>query len=258
MYRAKSGGFTLIEMAIVLVVMGLAVSGIVTVGASIGTSAKYGETQRIMAKVQDALRVYVTQHGCLPCPALGSEDPTASGTLAGLSRDTVGSYVTATTFCTSNTCLTNNGVVPYKTLGIGPQEYLDAWDSMFTYRIGAGLAADNAMVRTPPSTFPAGDITVVNARSTAILVTTEAAYVLVSHGGDGAFAFRQTGSQRPDVYGQTGSAGGQDENRDGDATFAQGDEDALATVAHFDDLVVFETAPLMIFRCGSGACGNPS
>lgn len=260
----KERGFTLIEMAIVLVVMGLVLSGLITAGANVGSSAKYGETQRKMAKVQEALRLYVTQHGCLPCPANGAVNPATTNSLAGVSQDSGGDYASVVYLtgevavpCTANTCNTTNPVLPYKTLGLSKTEYLDAWDSMFTYRVATGLAVANSMRRVVPDTFPDGDISVVNAAAVAVPITTEAAYVLVSHGRDGAFAWRPTGIQRPDVYGQTGNAGGQDENRDGDAVFAQGDDDALTTSAHFDDLVVFETAPLMIFKCGSNACGNP-
>lgn len=249
---SKKSGFTLIEMAIVIVVIGLLLSGGLTVAASQSLSSQRTENNKRMDIVEHALRLYVMQHACLPCPASGSE--AESGALGGVSQNTSGAYVTATTFCTSTACV--QGVLPYRSLGLSRHEAFDAWGNAFTYAVGTGLAGTAAMERALPAVYPVGDLDVNASESAAAAVTDRAAYVLLSHGPDGAFAWTPHGSQRGNTWNQV-AGGAQFENSDGDSEFRQGGELATKGTDHFDDVVRFMTGPMLIQLCGKSACGNP-
>ena len=45
---------------------------------------------------------------------------------------------------------------------------------------------------------------------------------------------------------------------DGDETYAYGDFISVDGATHFDDIVRFKSAPIIVQQCGPGACGNPS
>jgi prepilin-type N-terminal cleavage/methylation domain-containing protein len=255
----RAAGFTLIELAIVLVILGLIVSGGLTVGASFASKSATVQNAKAVQRIKDALQTYVVQNGCLPCPADGSLNRDTSGGNAGISLTTGGVYVTTTVHCTATACIATNGVVPYKTLGIGPQDYLDAWGNQFTYQVSAGLNGTGAMLRLSDGSYPDGALTVndISGTTTLYTITTAAAYVIVSHGEDGSFAWQTRGARRGDRYGQTGGANGQFENADYDTTFAASEINSTNTTAHFDDIVAFETAGMMVLKCGSGSCDNP-
>jgi len=115
------------------------------------------------------------------------------------------------------------------------------------------------MVRTPPSGYPAGDLLVeISAGGTDI--STVAAYVLISHGANRAYGYdSQTGAgPRADPF----AAVQEQNNGDGAGfigePFIQRDWAPATDATHFDDLVRWRSAPMMIQLCGSNACGNPA
>ena len=87
-------------------------------------------------------------------------------------------------------------------------------NNRISYGVTEGLTTtqNTSMVRTPPSTYPAGTILVQNASGAQ--QTTAAAYVLISHGADIQFAYTEsTGAYRGNSqWGQT--SGGQFQNAD--------------------------------------------
>src|SRR4051812_35690135 len=86
-------GFSLVEIAIVLVVVGLLVSGGLLGLAPVLAGNKISQTNAQMDRIEQALVLYVIQNGCLPCPA----SPTV---MDGLARDSgTGPYSTG---CNSN------------------------------------------------------------------------------------------------------------------------------------------------------------
>lgn len=81
--RRAGGGFTLIEVAVGLVIMGLAAAGMVMVLSKQSEQRKLTETRVALAGARDALLAYVAAHGRLPCPAIagsnGQESRVAPG-----------------------------------------------------------------------------------------------------------------------------------------------------------------------------------
>jgi type II secretory pathway pseudopilin PulG len=263
----RTAGFTLIEMAILVTVVGLVIGGAFQVVGPVVNTQRGETTIQRLAAIQKALQVYVIAYGCLPCPANGALASLSTSPTFGQSLDSGGTYVTSTVHCTSNNCATTSTVVPWRSLGLSEPEATDGWGNRIRYYVAngttcnssTGLQSTGGMVRCSTSSFPAGGVSINDFDVAGGPEITTAAYVLVSSGPDGALALRaSTGASTADTYGQSGGGGGQDENFDGDAVFASGGANTTAGTAHYDDLTRFATAPTMIALCGSGACGNPS
>lgn len=118
----KANGFTLVELAIVLVIVGLLVGGMAVVLSAALDSANRKETQRRLTQAQEALLGFAAGNGRLPCPAAA---PNAGGAEA----------PAGTGLCTSAL----NGFLPATTLGLGPTDdqgyLLDAWGNRIRYAV---------------------------------------------------------------------------------------------------------------------------
>ena len=110
----QSKGFTLVEMAMVLVIVGLLIGGLVTPLSMQLEQRKVSETQKALDDAREALIGYALRYGYLPCPAqsasVGLEDRTG-------------------TRCTGEK---RAGYLPWATLGL-PK--LDAWNHLFRYSV---------------------------------------------------------------------------------------------------------------------------
>lgn len=269
-------GFTLIEMALVLMVIGLVARFGISVVSRIQDTMRTDITNQRMAVIEKALQLYVVRNGCLPCPADGSQasrvesDPFGSDTysLAGLA-DGGGAYLTG---CATDVCRSADRTVPWITLGLSEQDITDGWGNRMRYVVSGNqncggtpplptLSEDNGIIRCSASVFPLGDIQVNDNSGGA--ATTEVAYVLISSGPDQSLALKAgSGTLTGDRYNQRSGGGGQDLNAADDTggtpTFAKGQINSTNSTAHFDDIVRFKTAPLIVLQCGANACGNPA
>jgi prepilin-type N-terminal cleavage/methylation domain-containing protein len=282
--RRDGGGFTMIEIAIVLVVVGILLSGAVMGVRPVLDSSKAATTTARLDRIELALLAYVMQNGCLPCPAEGDLPTTNSA--AGWSNSNQGAYgpnysnnqPCATGSAISGTaCATNGGaganlpigVVPWNNLGLREADIVDGWNSRISYMVDSNLVvtAGTSMVRTLPASYPAGTLSVTNYGASATQ-TSAAAYVLVSHGKDriGAFA-GGSGNLVANVLGYAATdpqGANMPKNNTGSGTatttaFRQDTPHPIeGTGTYFDDVVRYRTAPNIIRDCGPGACGNPS
>ena len=128
-------GFTLIEIVVVLIVVAILIAMASALTRGVIAGQKRTLTATRMQTVEAALVQFVTQQKRLPCPADGalvSGDVNAGTETA---RN-------ANTGCTTNQ---QNGVVPWRALGLAEADATDGWDRRLTYRIQPALAADNAM-----------------------------------------------------------------------------------------------------------------
>ena len=126
----RCSGFTLIELAIVLVVLGLLLGGLLMPLATQVDIARIRQTNDALDKVQEALLGFAIVNGNrLPCPAkddLGVEDCTVA----------------------------DEGFLPWRTLGVGRY---DAWGQAFRYRPDDAYAA-SAGIGFPPDTTGGVDV----------------------------------------------------------------------------------------------------
>lgn len=220
-------GFTLIEMAIVLMIVGLLLGGILVPLNAQMDQRNNSDTQKSLSEIKEAIIGYALVYGYLPCPA----DPTiVTGTAgAGISRTT----------CT--TVASTTGVVPWNTLGVSET---DAWGNRYTYRVtwyfadsvasptyGSGCTTPNP---APQASFALCSPGLLNVWSSAAKVATIAGsvpVVVISHGKNGAGAYTPQGMQLP-----RGSSADELENSDGSFNY---DYVSHTPTATFDDLVVW-------------------
>jgi prepilin-type N-terminal cleavage/methylation domain-containing protein len=128
--RAK--GFTLAELAIALVIVGLLLaSALIPISAQLELKT-IADTQRTLDQIRESLIGFALANGRLPCPALGT-DVTSGSSLAG---QEVTAGTSPNIYCTAAAVAA--GVVPWATLGL-PET--DAWGRRFSYRV-APIFAD--------------------------------------------------------------------------------------------------------------------
>jgi prepilin-type N-terminal cleavage/methylation domain-containing protein len=107
-------GFTLVEIAIVLVIVGLLIGGLVTPLQTQIEQRRQAETQKALDEARDALLGFALRNGYLPCPAISASD--------GL-EDRSGAT------CTGNR---RYGYLPWATLGLNK---LDSWNHLYHYSV---------------------------------------------------------------------------------------------------------------------------
>lgn len=118
--RQTPSGFTLVEMAIVLVIVGLLLGGLLMPLSTQVEQRRISETQKYLDQIKDALLGFAAANGRLPCPATATTNGVES--LAG-------------GICTNP----YNGFLPAVTLGLSPVDNngfaIDAWSSRIRYAV---------------------------------------------------------------------------------------------------------------------------
>lgn len=128
-YLTQMRGFTLIEISIVLVVIGLLLSGGLVALGPVIQNAKRTQTENTLTKIEDALLLYAIQNSCLPCPA----DATTPAT-EGIQANAAGTAITAACVGGAAACFTGaDAVVPWQTLGLSRSDAIDEWGTLITY-----------------------------------------------------------------------------------------------------------------------------
>lgn len=151
----KHTGFTLIELAIVLAILGLGVGGGLTLLASQDERSRIERTSLILDGVEEALESFYAVNGRLPCPADRSLAINAAG--FGVEWSDVGGTDEA---CdqqgaqpTDNTQIRRIydstaaadeeiwiGTIPTRTLGLADRFAFDGWESKLVYAVPRALA----------------------------------------------------------------------------------------------------------------------
>jgi prepilin-type N-terminal cleavage/methylation domain-containing protein len=134
-------GFTLIELAIVLLIIGLLFVFVIPTSSVLLNTGKRELTRQKLKTIDAALTNYVTVNKRLPCPADGTVPVGNAGTEYG--RDANGD-------CTGTAPTANqlSGIVPYVALGLTEADINDGWDRRITYRAAWGLTRDSALDMT--------------------------------------------------------------------------------------------------------------
>lgn len=246
-WRAVARGFTLIEMAIVLVVIGLVVGGGLAAVGPVIQSTKVTETKAKLDTLEAALTLYAMQNSCLPCPASLTATDGTNGVADWNGAETGP--------CNSTTaCGTVRGAVPWQTLGLSRADGSDAFGARISYEVTPALVVSGSMERSGTTYTPLGTLDVNSAAGT--VVTPDAAYVLVSHGPNRHFGYLETtGAQ---ISGAAGSSTVEDENEPINSVYVQDDFDSAPDAGYFDDIVRWRSKPIIVQMCGDGACGNPA
>jgi prepilin-type N-terminal cleavage/methylation domain-containing protein len=120
-----AAGFTLIEMAIVIIIIGVIISIVSTVLPALIRTSKIKKAQAVLEKVDYALQGYISSNGQLPCP--DTDNP----------QDGLENRIAGTTPPTDDTCTAYVGRLPYATLGLSSAT--DPWQNVVRYGVYEGL-----------------------------------------------------------------------------------------------------------------------
>lgn len=176
-------GFTLIELAIVLVIVTLLVGGLAMPLSAQIEARRIAETRKALEAIHDTLIGYamsntvtvggVTRH-YLPCP------------------DTNNDGREETRNVTSGNCPSARGGLPWMTLGI-PGD--DAWGNRYTYAANFGYTNNlNGFISTPTATATPATLNIfASAACAAPEIMPNVPVVVVSHGPQGRGALNMNG-----------------------------------------------------------------
>lgn len=217
-------GFTLIEMAIVLVIITILIGGLAMPLAAQIQARRIAETRQTLQQARDALVGYAMMTSAssggkpyLPCPDItgdGREDRNGAQCSAISVPDSI-SY----------------GRLPWATLGVAPQ---DAWGNRLGYAVVSQFADSSAGFTVTP--FPATQITVCPTRSCpSTTADNNVAFALISYGPNGWGAWSTSGTQLALPSGPD-----EQENLDDNSKLVMRTPTAADTpLGEFDDLVTW-------------------
>lgn len=188
-------GFTLIEMAVVVVIVSIMLTlGLGALNSRL-LSVAHSETKKRQALIIEALTAYLGTNKRLPCPDV------PNNTNGGADSSQVTGNEDRTLVTGIQACAATIGVVPYATLGLARELAMDGWGNFMSYSIPAGSGTCpgtginwsrsdcfGAAKTSPYSLFEGGVAAPVLAASNVLAV-------VVSHGANGFAAWARQGTR---------------------------------------------------------------
>jgi len=233
----RNKGFTLIELAMVLFILGLLLSSFLAPLAARVEQQERNNTQIQLDEIEEVIYGYALQNNYLPCPDCTS---TAGGCVAATANDGLEDTVLAGG---GLTCATEIGNLPWSTLGV---KSTDEWNNIFTYRVDDTFADRNnaATDGTPYDEGPP----VIQAKCKNISATLNVSFSLCSDGNitvdDAAVAGKTVATFIPAIVVSHGknwavaTSADEAENTNNDANFVDKDY-SQTTDAEFDDMLIW-------------------
>ncbi len=205
----KTSGFTLVEMAMVMVIIGLIISAFLTPLTAQLEQSRNAEARRDLAEIKEALVGFAVINGQLPCP-----DVDGNGTDDGCIN--------------TNTNATTGGNVPWSLLGT---KQLDPWGRRYQYQINNAFSG--AFILTTTGTgVGTGIIRVCITNACTVTEASNVPLVVFSTGQNGAILPPASLDEQ--------------ENTDGDTDFVN--RDFTNVGGGFDDLVVWVSTSVLMNR----------
>ncbi len=172
-----NGGFTLIELSLVLFIVSLLLGGLLMPYATSVEQRDREDTAETLENIKEALYGYALVNGHLPCPDCETVFGCAGGDADDVVDDGLEDRVNATGVCVVPTVSSNvTGNLPWATLSV-PQ--LDAWEKPFTYSVTAAFAVTTPLFDL--TTNGAIDILDQDGAATPLIAQNIPA-IIVSHG----------------------------------------------------------------------------
>lgn len=211
-------GFTLTELAIVLIIVALLISGMLVPLSAQKDMQDTNETQKQLAEIREALLGFAVMNKRLPCPDTDT-DPSASG------------YGLEEPSCASS--MSEEGFLPWKTLGVSA---MDAWGTRRTvassprlgdwrYRVDRNFANSTSLISLTTS-FSTDSLVIQDHGGINLTSTTERPVAIVFSTGP---------NHTPD---------GQNSSYEG----TSGTYEAGERTTGFDDIVVWISRPVLFNR----------
>lgn len=227
-FNKPASGFTLIEMAMVLVIVGLLLGGLLLPISAQMDQRNYSGTNKIMEDSKEALVGYALSNRHLPCP-----DKTAGANNGANDNPNDG----VEDFNAAGNCIVQEGRLPAATLGL--QTALDYWGQPLIYRVTPTYSD-----RAPLNTFSLGsngNLRVCNEAACNVpRLTDTAVAVIVSRGKNlGVCATLPSPPGCPDER----------ENDDADNDFVRHTPTVTGSAnGEFDDVVVWLSSNILLNR----------
>lgn len=211
-------GFTLVEMAMVLLIIGLLLGGLLPTISTQRELQRINETQKMLGEIREGLIGYALLNGRLPCPTTTSDPSNAN-------------YGQADPSCSA--APTTEGYIPWKSLGVpefdswgNPRSAsTDPWIGHWRYRVDRNFASTTSPI-TFTTVFSADALTIKNNAGTNVTTTTERPIAIVF----------STGKDK--------AANGQNASFEASSGIYQSD----VPTPTFDDIVVWLSRPLLFNR----------
>lgn len=226
-------GFSLIELAIVLVAVTLLLGGLLVPLSMQIEQQKVRETQKAMEEIKEALIGYAIVKGYFPCPAVSAVNGAEDRVLLPVPG-----------------CNKRAGFIPWAELGVSRS---DAWGRLFRYSVSPAFSSSVPRFALTST----GDISIRATTAAANNMAAGIPAVVMSHGKNGYLATTEDGAAIAN-----GSASNTDEQ-----TNAPGSpgtlfvskiltENAAAAGGDYDDLVSW-VSPNILFNRMVTACKLP-
>lgn len=223
-------GFTLAEMAIVLVIIGLLLGGLLTPISVQTDIRRIGETQKALTEIKEALIGYAASQTPphFPCP----DKTTAPG--AGTANDGQEDFTAGT-----GVCVAREGNIPWTTLGISNA---DSWGNRIRYNVTPAFSN-----RAPAATMSlnsTGDMQICDTNACALVTANTIPIVILAHGKNGFGAVNSSGGTNP-----APTALNELENTNANTNFVSRTmSDSAAPAGEFDDVVAWLPSTVIFSR----------
>ncbi len=133
-HEAKEAGFTLIDAAIGILLVGLVIAGFLRFQQFFAERESFVETDTKIATITDALSTFAQMRWRLPCPASPTK---VNGVPFGVERVDGGGNANC------DAVAETHGIIPYRTLGLPEQFAKDNYGHFFTYIVSPVYTRNN-------------------------------------------------------------------------------------------------------------------
>lgn len=130
MKSTNESGFSLVEMAIVVMIIGLLIAGSIALMRPYFKQAQANLTRKKLENISEALASYSAIYGRLPCPA----NPADTGNNFGRPRN-MGTKMTNNDYCGTGGVGSFVGTVPFQVLGLNRDQISDSYGNLITYAV---------------------------------------------------------------------------------------------------------------------------
>ena len=171
--RTHEAGFSLVELAVVLLIVGLLLSGLVPTISGQIEQQRINETRKELNEIHQALIGFVVAKGYLPCPAISAVNGLENRNNAGI-------------------CVVRHGFIAWQTLGVSK---LDAWGRIIRYSASGNYTRSNPPLFNLNSTR---DITMHTRNMAGVLInlsnSNDLPAIILSHGSNGLGGILEDGT----------------------------------------------------------------